>query len=683
MLDKNRIVAYSLLAHINDHNEGIRDLADVYVPFVETALCSWDRKGDSFGRLRDLKREIDTHYGLDIPYPLVRQLLDEVSRRRLMDDGSPAVAVYGDGSFRVKRFGLSDFEDDLSKQESDLAFLEHLYTNHCEKQAPGAKADVNRLYELLDLHRAELCSLMADGGATLALDSYGTEIEFIGTCRKRHRASAILRKLYVGSVIASYLQLAPHPAKVGSVEYLLDTSLILALLDLGSVQSRHTAVFLRDMIQALGQTLAVMDITADETTSLLRRVAESLEHSIFTAHLDPESIEAACDRRHLSRTDLERIASRVVDSLREKHGVVMLELPKEVEKQALASNVYELTKKRPYNPGGAHHDGVLFYYVQERRGRRVKTFHEASCWFVGIGTDQRRLVYTRPDGTLGERLNAEYAVSILWLAHPNRANDLAEIGLGQLVSRSLGDQLPSPALIRELDHNIRRFSSAELSEEDLALVASSTAARTLDNFRELHESSQGSAGAFAVVVGRLARDERAAQKRAKDEHARAIETAGNQLRETAQELATATAKADETRDALRSIMQDQLGQTQKTLVTLRQTACSIATRAKRRVRLRTVGVVGCVVAAAIAGEVLFSSVVPIVSTVVSMVCGYGYGLWTGRSLNPVTMHERWLAAAEDRERQNVGYSVEQLEGLKNKEQALRDELGVNDSHDPR
>lgn len=77
-MDMNRIVTYSLLAHINDHDKGIKDLNDIFLPLVKRVLFQLNKRGTTKGLLTELKSEVDKSYSFDIPFPILRKIITRV-----------------------------------------------------------------------------------------------------------------------------------------------------------------------------------------------------------------------------------------------------------------------------------------------------------------------------------------------------------------------------------------------------------------------------------------------------------------------------------------------------------------------------------------------------------------------------------------------------------------------------
>lgn len=150
--------------------------------------------------------------------------------------------------------------------------------------------------------------------------------------------------------------------KPNNVELLLDTSFLLGLFDLMSPESKHTCSSVARLAKVLGYKLTVLDITLEETSALLRRIANKLSTALFVAMVDMESIEAACERRKLSKTELELISRRVPENLIAEYEINCITVDETFKEEAKQSEIYSKCLLREHNPDGAPHDGIAFYY---------------------------------------------------------------------------------------------------------------------------------------------------------------------------------------------------------------------------------------------------------------------------------------------------------------------------------
>ena len=112
-MKENRIIAYSLLAHINDNNIGVKSFDDVFKPLVKSALCDLNKKAIKSGEsINEIKSEFDSKFGLDIPLDLLRNILNEISSE-LSNNGDDSFKIHNDNSYLMHSFIFSDFEDEI------------------------------------------------------------------------------------------------------------------------------------------------------------------------------------------------------------------------------------------------------------------------------------------------------------------------------------------------------------------------------------------------------------------------------------------------------------------------------------------------------------------------------------------------------------------------------------------
>ncbi|GAA4461363.1 hypothetical protein GCM10023189_36820 [Nibrella saemangeumensis] len=63
--DQSRVVAYSLLAHINNHDAGIKNLGDIFVLLVKRVIARMSAEGKNRGgSAAEIKVLVDNAYSL-------------------------------------------------------------------------------------------------------------------------------------------------------------------------------------------------------------------------------------------------------------------------------------------------------------------------------------------------------------------------------------------------------------------------------------------------------------------------------------------------------------------------------------------------------------------------------------------------------------------------------------------
>ncbi len=121
--------------------------------------------------------------------------------------------------------------------------------------------------------------------------------------------------------------------------------------------------------------------------------------------------------------------------------------------------------------------------MKEKRGKDITDFSDVNCWFVNnaITHDSDResiesLMGLRRENAQPEIIRADDLLNIIWLSNPQINTELAnhevsEIGLTSLVSLTLNRSLPKTRIIRELDENIQKYRTDEVTDRDVLLLS--------------------------------------------------------------------------------------------------------------------------------------------------------------------------------------------------------------------
>jgi hypothetical protein len=673
MIPKDRVVAYSLLAHINNNARGIRDLSDVFVPLVKRTLWKVRGRGITSGVVADLKTAFDTLYGIDIPYPILLLILRKVAEED-QQRGRASLVVHQDNSFTVGEFAFAEFEDTVKEQEGDFDYVASLYAKFTSACGAADATDAE-LFEFIDRHRGELSGYFARRVAVPKEFPDSRPAGFVAEMRTDARVFGILRRVYLGSLIAAYLEMDIRDLPAGTVELVLDTNFILSLVGLHTEESEHTCRQLIEMAKSLRYKLRVLAITLDEACALLNREAETLGASVFTAHLDPYSIAAACGRRELSKTDLELIARRLNQTLRSEFGVQVIDLSNEFIAKARQSRVYKWRQKRLYNLAGAPHDGIAFFYVQTQRGGKVRSFHEANCWFVEDSQHFKR-PFDHPQEFMHEVVEVDHLVNFLWLTNPRLdSSALPDFGLSRLVAASVSKNLPSPSLLRELDANIRKYGLARISAEDLVAVASASAHKTLCRLQELRAASEESEEAFLAKLADLAGRVSVEVRKRKEYGSERIAALAVELSKAREESAAAIRAIDEGAEAARIREYEQVVRARDHLTGIRD---SIAKRARQRVNYWLAGII---VALSLPPCVCFALIprlgwdrmepwIALCAFVPTLVVAIYFGL-TKHTFNPANVYRKGLSSTTDRLLGNTGFDSVHLQEIEERIEVLK------------
>jgi|UniRef100_UPI0025B8F967 hypothetical protein len=513
----NKIVTYSLLAHINDHNEGIRDLSDLFIPLVKRVLAKMADEGIHQGKhINEIKNRIDQTYYLDIPYPLLIKIIESIADEVVRNKGSEFI-IYKDKAFQINNYTFSEFEEDIAQEESNIEKLEQIYDAYLEINGIKKSNDTS-LIDFIDKNRAQLITYFSDKKESQDnIDKdFFIQANFINYVKSDPKLYKIICKVYLGSIIASYLEYEPEFAKEkGDKEFLLDTNFIIGLLDLNTIESTHTCRKIVDICKRLNYRVSVLDYTIEETKNLIERTANSIDTIFLQKKLDPESIYNACDRRNLSKTDLEKLLADLESILRNEFSINIINDTTKVRNEAKYSKEYEIYKGVRSTEWSALHDATAVKYIQRKRGKKFKDYFSANCFFVTNTTrDFRPLINS---DSVSEIIRAEDLVNILWLTNPNvklnvNNEEVVNIGLSRLISSSINSRLPSSRILRELDENIQKYARDKISDRDIIRVANRIANKTLVNLEQLNKIANKSPIKF---VERLASEAKKEEEREK------------------------------------------------------------------------------------------------------------------------------------------------------------------------
>jgi len=486
-MDTNRIITYSLLAHINNNisNKGIKDLSDIFIPLVKRVISKLYQQGINKGLITDFKTSVDSTYSFDIPYPTLTKIVKRIASEANIDQNNVFI-FYGDRSFMIKKFVFSEYEDFIAKQSSEIKFLIDTYVNYLK----AYNIDVNSqpsIFEFLDKNRISLSQFFANKIVPHLDHSCLIQARFINSIKENHELYTVLKRVYLGSIISSYLEVDYGEIKDKELEFLLDTNFIVSMLDLHSDQSHHTCLKIVELCRKYGFKLKVLNFTIEETKALLNRTADELQNVKVFEQLDTDSIENACHRRKINKTDLEKIISELEKNLIRNYGIHIISDKNNLKEKAKTSEIYKKLQNRKVNPAGALHDAVAILYVQEKRGKEIERFDEANCWFV-IDSKNESIKFMKRDGKFLEIIRAEDLANILWLSNPRvDIEEIAEIGLTQLVSITINNSLPNPRVLKELDENIQKYAIDKVDPADCIRLAGNVASQTVLNMNNIEE----------------------------------------------------------------------------------------------------------------------------------------------------------------------------------------------------
>lgn len=511
---KQRAITYSLLAHIREKGALVEGPIDVFVPLIKKTLSNLNNKGIYSGEsIFEIKSLTDGEYGIDFPIPVLRKILKKIAQQ-INVENQEKLTLNLDDSFQILNYSFTEFDDTLQIQMTEVENLEKLFTDFCRTcQMP--LSDKTSILSFIEKNKVSLSKYLANNQDRSHHD-YSNEARFVEYFKKIPPVYDLIKRIYLGSILASYLEYKTEEIKT-NIELLFDTNFILGLLDLNTPESTHTCNKIIEIANRQGYVLRVLNDTVIETTSLLRAKALNFDTSFLTKKVYPEDLYNACERRGLKQTDLERITDHLVTTLN-AHKIILIPDTTKFKNIAKFSKEYDIFKKYRNTHASALHDATAIHYVRLKRGKKIKDFENVNCWFINNAINREKYenseIETFKEDFQPEMIKADDFLNILWLSNPQinlniGTNDISEIGLSTLISLTLSESLPKATIIKELDDNISKYSKdGAISDNDVLRIATRIATKQLTDIEYLNKLAKESKEEFVKRLNEEAKKQK-------------------------------------------------------------------------------------------------------------------------------------------------------------------------------
>lgn len=498
-MNKKRLITYSLLAHINNTGTLTKGLIDIFVPLTKRALAEMNSKKIHSGKnISEIKRTIEDLYSIDIPIPVLKNILNQIAEEVNTEETKKFI-LYKDGAFSIQDYIFDEFESLIEEKEILIENIERLFQEFCSLN-DNNKTEYSSIFEFLDINKTTISRYLSDNHISQKGDDFSIEAQFVSFFKRIPKIYNIIKELYLGSILSSYVEYSTNPINL-KVELLFDTNFIISLIDLNTPESTDTCKKLIEIAQHNGYKISVLNDTIEETQRLILRRAEHFHESFLSKKINPEDIYNACDRRGLTKTDLENISDTIQERLAKDFKIITIPNTTKYSNIAKFSKEYKNLQKFRNSKAAALHDATAIYYVKEKRGnKRFKAFENVNCWFVNNAFNVEYNDFSQCNQVFDndfqpEIIKVDILLNILWLSNPNVGNSLnsdeiINVGLPALISSTLNESLPKNAIIRELDDNIQKYAKDKLSDEQVVRVATRIANKQITSVEKLNKLAQ-------------------------------------------------------------------------------------------------------------------------------------------------------------------------------------------------
>lgn len=492
-----RAITYSVLAHISSSAKLAKGQLDVFVPIVKKCLHHIsDGKAEIKGaNISEIADRIVTDWQIEIPVPVLRTILTQISKEFDCDEDFKPFVLNNDDSFWIKRFIFADFDAEIKESEHNVKELQNAYLKFCKIQNIQSE-DGKGVIRFIEQHKDTLAHYLRNSDCPDKTD-YSLPAKFIEYFKPIKPLYEEIRDLYLGATISCAIGYQFNGLK-NDVTLLLDTNFIISLLDLNTPESTRTCSKLLEVCKKSGYSFLILPETKEEIQSLLEFKSRSLDKVALQKNVNKEDVFCACERRGLNSADLMRISDNIEDSLT-KFSIRILPNSTTLKNKAKFSNEYQTLKTYRNNDKAALHDAMAIMYVREKRGgKAVKSFEKVNCWFVNNSITHdfehsaiENIIRGNSSENQPEIIKADDLLNILWLSAPSirsevSSDEMVDIGLTTLVAHTLNKSLPKARIIRELDENIQKYKTEDITDRDVYLLSVRIANNQVKDLEELN-----------------------------------------------------------------------------------------------------------------------------------------------------------------------------------------------------
>jgi hypothetical protein len=469
---------------------------DVFIPLVKKSLHYLNAEKNQYkgANISEICTIIEEQYGIDFPLPVLKSVLQKLTKE-INSDGEKVFELYQDGAFWIKDYVFEDYDEQLKTSKLKVQELQKAFKEFC-KINNVSDIDENCIIKFIEKNKHSISRYLAHktipNGENFAIPAL-----FIDYFRNFPNFYSQIRDIYLGSTLTCSLEYEFVNTKI-EVTLLLDTNFIISLIDLNTPESTHTCRKLLEVCKKIGYKFAILPETIEEIKNLINFKSNNYDKVAISKYVNKEDIFNACERRKLSKVDLDRICDNLETSL-EAYNIFTIANTTLLKNKAKHSNEYKLLKQYRNTEKAALHDAMAIIYVKEKRNKKVREFEKVNCWFVNNSithdTDNEgidAIINSDNSQYQPEIIKADNLLNILWLSNPNinislANNELVDIGLTSLVAFTLNESLPKARIIKELDDNIQKYKSQDITDKDVYLLSSRIANNQLKNIENLNE----------------------------------------------------------------------------------------------------------------------------------------------------------------------------------------------------
>lgn len=485
-MEENKILAYSLLAHLNNDVKG-NGFSDIFIPLVKRTLSIMSNKGINAGQISDIKEEFDNLYKLDIPYPMLKELLKNISIE-IKNSKKGDMTLYKDFSFVIQKYTFEDYEETIKYKKNKIQKLDEEFKKYIEENAIISQFESELdLFKFIDRNRTKLSKVLSDTDASLDNISENADIEmnFIKYIKENDiELYETLKDIYIGSIISAYIEVEDLDTKDESMKFIVDTNFIISLMGLHSEENVDTCKKIVEICNRIGYKILITDITVEETEHILNKIIDEYD-SGYLERFCYNSTQTICEKNNITKTDIQQNLRNLDKFLvANKIGKIYIKQRYKNEFMIKNSEIYKKLENINYtDKKSILHDAIIIDYVSNKRDKNSRKFSDLKIWFL---TESKKFNEIKTRFNYSEAINTNELVNILWLIKPViSTDDIFKLGLSNLFAEVIQYNQPSKKVIREIDININKYKE-NISDDDIIALGSLVSDVSLNKIKSIN-----------------------------------------------------------------------------------------------------------------------------------------------------------------------------------------------------
>lgn len=485
-MEENKVIAYSFLAHLNNDMKG-NGFNDIFIPLVKRTLSIMSNNQRNMGQITDIKEEFNNLYKLDIPYPMLKELLKTISIE-IKKNNEGSMELYKDFSYVIKEYTFDNYEETILYKKSKIEKLQEKFKCYIQENAVISQYEGELdLFKFIDRNRTKLSKVLSENNLNIdsISDNADIEMNFIKYLKKNDiELYEVLKDIYIGSIISAYIELDALKAKSEAMNFIVDTNFIISLMGLHGEENMDTCNKIVDICNRIGYKIKIADITIEETEHILNKIIDGYEKGIIE-RFRYNSTSNVCERNNITKTDIQYKVRNLMKFLTEKKiSIIYLKQKYKNELTIKNGEIYKQLDKIDYtDKKSILHDAIIIDYVSNKRNNGAKKFADLKIWFL---TESKKFNEIKTKFKYSEAINTNELVNLLWLIKPViSTDDIFKLGLSNLFAEVIEANQPSKRIIREIDSNINKYKE-NISDDDIIALGSLVSDISLNKIKNIN-----------------------------------------------------------------------------------------------------------------------------------------------------------------------------------------------------